>query len=122
MINTADLRALADFLDEHPALAARMAAHEFNVFAVDETEWTAFRAVLGSYSKGARFGFLEATRSFGGLNLIVNLSQEKSCQRVKVGEQIVEREVYPDDVQPTIETVVEPVYEWVCPESWLAPA
>lgn len=124
-VNTDDLRALADFLDEHPKLAERVHTSELNVFCTSADEWDILRRELGTYDKSAwgdgDTGHLVASRSFGSFRLELNVSKRATCERVQVGEREVEREVYPDDVKPTIEKVVEPVYEWRCSDSWLAP-
>jgi hypothetical protein len=49
----------------------------------------------------------------------LTIAKELTCERVQIGEETVEREVYPDDVKPSVVTESVPVYEWRCPESWI---
>ncbi|HEY6415288.1 MAG TPA: hypothetical protein VIX41_03590, partial [Acidimicrobiales bacterium] len=73
---------------------------------------------LGTFEKDAGEYYLTATRRFGDLELEVNVSKHETCERRVVGTREVEREVYPEDVQPTITKVTEDIVEWVCPETW----
>lgn len=118
-INPNDLRALADFLDEHPTLRATINAPTIYAFTYDVDEWRQILADLGTYEKGADNYDLEATRSFGEARIKVCIPKTKTCERVQVAEREVEVPVYPDDVEPTLKKVTEPVYEWKCPDSWL---
>jgi len=119
-VNPNDLRALADFLDERPALAERVYCPSLHIIEITRDGWLAALQHFGSFQKEDAGPQLWATRQFGSVELKVIASKEKTCERVQVGERVVEREVYPDDVKPTIETVTEPVYEWMCPPSWIA--
>lgn len=123
-INTNDLRALADWLDEHPAVNRHLCGTwpHATIYSSGAAEWPALLAELGSFEKGEGYdgGHLEATKHFGDtVHVVLQIRKEHTCERVQVGEREVEQEVYPDDVKPTVRKVTEPVYEWVCPESWL---
>lgn len=117
-----DLRALADYLEVRPTIAAhcRYTFGWLNAFCNAET-WPIALREAGTFEKVSDDLFLEAVIRFGGhVKLKLNVSKESTCERVQTGEREVEREVYPDDVKPTTVTETEPVYEWVCPDSWLS--
>jgi hypothetical protein len=117
----ADIRALLDFVETRPALAERIyTGSTFYVYAHTSEEFAALLRDLGTFDKSATDLFLNAERSFGTVKLEVTASRKLVCERVKVGEQPVTREVYPESVKPEIVTETEDVYEWVCPESWLS--
>ena len=117
----ARIRALADFLETRPLIAARLGwmTDTVNVFARDEEEWVGMRKELGSYDKKAGSYYLAARHEIAdGIAVEVNIDREDVCRKVKVGEREVEVEEYPEDVEPTIVTKVEDVFEWECPPSW----
>lgn len=113
-----DLRDLADFLDEHPDLAEAVLAPMFNIFADNAAEWQRLLGSFGPFDKKDYDNLLVARKQFGRIRLDINVSKEETCQRIEVGTRTVTREVYPEGVTSTIETVEEPIYEWVCPETW----
>lgn len=124
--NPADLRAFADWLDAHPAVTDRLVGvfPHITLYSAAEGEWPALLAELGTFDKGESYSgdHLEAIKHFGGsVHLHVQVRKECTCERVQVGERSVERPVLPDGGL-TYETVTEPVYEYRCPESWIAPS
>ncbi len=114
----ADLRALADWLDAHPDIAER--THSYNTIGVsteDAAEFARFVREVGAGRKNAASGTAWLERSFGKLKLTVF---GDVCEQVQVGTQTVTVEEYPADVVPELVDVEVPVFEWRCPESFLA--
>lgn len=118
------LRALADFLEAHPDLEAKAYVGTTHLVAHNAEDFASFAKRLagpiGTTTKYATDKHLTVSRAFGPVVIETFAARENVCERVQTGEVEVQREVYPDDVVPTIETVTEPVYEWVCPPSFLA--
>lgn len=117
-----DLRALADFLEQRPELAAAVYGDiRANIFPITRQELADVTARIGAAEKvdsGTQIGL---DKTFGSrVRLQVRSNKELTCERVQVGTRTVKRAVYPADIEPTIETVEEPVFEWKCPPSFLA--
>lgn len=120
----AELRAFADFVETRPNLAEelRYTLDHLNAFCSKET-WPVVLRELGSFSKSGSDSFLRANVTFGDfVGVTALIEKTETCERVQVGEREVEREVYPDDVEPTIIRDTEPIYEWKCPPSWIGEA
>ena len=121
----AHLRTLADWVETRPIVAATMLNQEYrgpnNVFAYPhEHQWDDVLREIGSFTKDADDDYLYAVVNPSPIMTLKIMGRRSdTCERVQVGETIVEREVYPDDVKPEIVTETVPVYEWVCPDSWL---
>ena len=117
---TADLRALADYLDAHPVVTSEVYAPEVYVLPLFAERWAAVLADMGSFTKSSSAHQLCADRMFGSVKLHAIMDKSDTCERVQVGETAVETRVYPDDVEPEMVTTMEPIYEWKCPESWMS--
>ena len=117
----ARLRDLADFFERCPSVASTgyWLADHTNLFLSKERWQEALREV-GTFEKGSDSSYLEArVRLPHGGKVTLNVSKTETCERIQVGVKTVTKEVYPDDVQPTLVEVEEPQYDWVCPDSWL---
>jgi len=121
-MNSNDLRVLADWLDENPdrARLSVYASALLNTKTPDELA-EAVR-VIGGGDKETNGEFFSITKTIAGARIEAYIRHEAVCKRVQTGTRTVDRDVYPDDVQPTRVTVEEPVYEWVCPDSILKPS
>lgn len=113
-----DLRKFADYLEERPGLADKVTRPTFYIFTRNTDNWHDCLREMGTFEKSADDLDLEAVVKFGGLKLKACISKEETCERVQTSTRIVERPVYPD-TPIRVETVEEPIYEWVCPDSWL---
>lgn len=114
------LRELADFIEANPRLAPRWGVLSITS-APTAKAFSEMVAALGPAKKSADRWDLIAEREFaGGVRLRVDVSKELTCEQVVVGKRVVEREVYPEGIEPTIELVEEDVTEWRCPPSFLA--
>lgn len=119
----AELRTFADWIETRPTIAEHLgiAALEFlNIFPRSDEAWQSCLREAGSFQKGANDKYLNGTvRVSEHIGICIVRAREDTCHQVQVGEREVTREVYPDDVEPVVVTEMEPVYEWVCPDSWL---
>ena len=112
-----DMRAMLDFLESHPRTLRALYPSSNSLFYVFETHADEFRTTLkefGGGTKSASFGYARVQRTFGSVAL--QLYTASLCEKVQVGTETVHKTV------ETAETEEVPVYEWRCPESFLAPA
>lgn len=102
------LRELADFLQDRPAIADRMASAEphFNVYAFTRNEFQGFVREIGRGDKTASDQFMGVIRKFGAVTIEVYTHRAQVCERVVVGT----REV-PEEIRPAR---VEEIVEWRC--------
>lgn len=114
------LRALADFLEDRPTLASRITPPTLWVFCEGEPEFLQLTRSIGGFDKKATDNFLSAVKTIGRVKLDVTIGRSDMCERKQVGTRTVEVEEYPADITPTVKVVEEPVYEWVCPPSWIS--
>lgn len=119
----AGLQAMVDFLAEHPEAIRTWDNFQLDLFfyppdTVGQLAEAAKR-LGGRWDKSTGGSYFFLTKSFpGGHAIHLNASRESVCTRVQVGTTSVE---VPDPDAPKI-VVETPVYEWVCPDSLLAPA
>ena len=117
-----DLRQLADIIDANPSIGICGGGSSL-VFVEADHQLFADRvramAKIGTVSKERGVSHFAArvriNESFTLLAL--DHSDEVACVRVQTGTRTVER-----PITVGVETVVEPVFEWVCPPSILATA
>lgn len=106
----AGLRALAEFLEQHPAVA--VPSHSsFSTYVFSRAELQE-QARAATWDKGVNGNYAELTRSFGPLTYTIFADREQVCKRVVVGQ----REVPAQPAQPAR---LEDVVEWRCEGSWL---
>lgn len=118
------LRALADFLATRPLLA-RKAEHAnafatMYLFATSPAQFGALCRALGSGEKSTDTNYINLTREVAGFRLQVYAMHAGICEKVQTGTRTVIKDVYPAHVEPAHIEVVEPVYEWICPDSFLS--
>jgi len=111
------LREVARFAEQHPDLFEACMGERFSLFAHNKEEMVAMAREFGACKKCHDGSFYNLRRRFGPHTLELCILSERFCERVQTGTRTVEK---PDPEAPTI-TVEEPVFEWVCPESVLAP-
>jgi hypothetical protein len=117
----AGLREFADWLEAHPDFKMPWYGHTVNVFCDKVADFVEARRAAGLRDKTADPNYIMFAQKFsGGWKLDININKEKTCERVKVGEEIV-----PAKPARTVELPAEPEkvvekYEWKCPESIIA--
>lgn len=108
----AALRALADYLDDRPAVPV---PHLPTLFAVAYPEThpipTVARA-MGGFEKTHDGTFLNLVKDFGVFSFEVSYPSDQVCERVVVGTEGVP--------EKTIPAHTKEIVEWKCPESLLA--
>ena len=78
-----------------------------DLFFYDQETWRGQSRALGGFrEKTVEGSFAITRRHFGPHTVEVNISRDKVCDRVLVGEQTI----------PATSARVEPVYEWRCPD------
>ena len=114
-----DLRDLADYLEarQFPKWA-RIHVGTVYVFCNSAEEFGDAVSVLGECTKNANDLYLNATHYVGNLECQVTVSREKACERVKVGEKVIP--ATPEHVIPATPERSEDVYDWKCPQSFIA--
>ena len=122
-----DLRSLADFLegaelDDN----SRPSIGKCYIFCQDAQQFGQAVATLGACRKSQFDKYLNADRMFGDLCLQVTIPHKKVCQRVKTGTRIIRAKpevtiaAKPEEILPAEQERVEDIYEWKCPDSFLA--
>lgn len=116
-----DLRAIADHIDANPGLDISPYIMLF-VFATKDNFAEQMRLLGGTINapaaKSADTKYLNVERKFGRISVQVTVPKEETCERVQVGTLQVERPVVIDTGE--VETVDEPIYEYICPPAWSA--
>lgn len=113
---TDSLRQLADFYETCQDIPLPVLPVQFNIFAHDAAELMRLRRLLGSTEKRSSGDWLFFVRKFGQVELHVNVSKEKTCKRVQVGERVIPAM----PARGPIEEKREPIYDWVCDEPLLS--
>ena len=113
------LREVADFIESRPFCEdSYFWTGPFYLDCVNAEVFGKNVAAAGSVEKEADGGFLNATVMFGDIKFQIYIGQEKVCKRVKVGEKVIPAtEAKLIDAEPER---VEYVYEYQCPDSFLA--
>jgi hypothetical protein len=105
------LKALLDLYKAHPELTPPC-LYQFDAFPEDKDKLFAIGRAL---SKKVHLGDSYAQVRLDiddGLKLIFSVNRSAVCERVQVGTRVVEKDVV---ITTGTETVVEPIYKWVCP-------
>ena len=107
----AGLRAVADFIDQHPELPTPWGP-AVNVFVSTREQLVQTARLPGvSWEKGANGGYFYLKRAFGhGISYEVNVAREQVCKKVLTGTRFV----------PAQAARQEEIFEWECAESLLA--
>lgn len=116
----AGLREMADFFDARPDLKtpSQHIKTNINLFAKDKAELLELRRQMGNVVKrewGTFNEYIALRKAFrGGFSIDVNILKDNTCERVKIGEEVV-----PAKPARTIELPAEPEktvekYEWHC--------
>jgi hypothetical protein len=116
----ASLRKLAALLEKNLELPLPYLG-KININAVDRDQLAKCAKALAPLKpkKEASEGYFELVVPFGeSFELSVFVMRAQVCERRQVGTKTFTRQV---PVTTREETVVEPVYEWTCPDSLLAP-
>ena len=115
------LRELARFIERKPELCPECGETVFR-FAHDKETMQRLAPQLGTCRKRSQGGWYNLERSFGPHNFQLTIEHRNYCERRQVG---IKKLQVPDPEElksvPLV-TVEEPIYEWDCPDSVLAPA
>lgn len=105
------LHALANYLETSELEFPYYSGIRLDVFTYNEDNFADQSRKLGGFREKVLEGsYAIVKRTFGPHKIEVNISREKVCTRVEVGERVV----------PATEERVEKVYEWECPEGFTA--
>jgi hypothetical protein len=107
------LRDLADYLEtsEIELGYEYRTGIRLDVFTYSEAMFAEQQRKLGGFREKVLEGsYAIVRRTFGPHAIEVNISRDKVCERVEVGERVV----------PATDEHVEKVYEWKCPEGFTA--
>jgi hypothetical protein len=118
----AGLRDVLEYLESHPDIAPSMATTCLNLWASSKEEFLTLRRKTGASEKvtwGLNDERLALRKHFrGGFYLDVNVDKEQTCQKVQVGTKVSPAH---DEIKiPAKPETIEPVYDWICPDSFLA--
>jgi hypothetical protein len=115
------LRKLAALYEKNPDFPIPYLNYQLDVFVDTKEEMAAAAKALAPYKakKDADSTFFNVSVELDGITLKVNAYRNQVCERKQVGTREVRRQV---PVTTREEVVVEPVYEWSCPDSLLASA
>jgi len=116
--NIARLEANLEFLRNHPLICAHTYISQVHTYASNKEDFQAMLEELGSFEKSENGYSVVAKRKLDGSQVNVSLDHSQFCEKVEDGVELVEEEVYPEDVKPTVVTKEVPKYKWVCPDSW----
>ena len=112
-----DLESAARFLRANP-LPILPHVSDIYLFPHTKEEHAACVRAIGSCEKQFNNKWLYAIKPFNSFVLRVASERENVCERVKIGEKVIPAR--PETVLPATEEKVEAVYEWRCPDSFLA--
>jgi hypothetical protein len=105
------LRDLADYLETSELDLAYYNGIRLDVFTYNEKTFAEQSRKLGGFREKVLEGsYAIVKRTFGPHTIEVNISRDKVCERVRVGERI----------EPATEERVVELYEWKCPEGFTA--
>lgn len=119
------LRALADFIEQHPELPITYPSQTFTHWLYDESDGrtakeqmaTAARA-MGNASKVYTGSYFDLRKKFGKhITLEFTANRENICKRVVTGHKLVPAKLVPEKMTPAR---IEEEVEWVCDEPLLA--
>lgn len=119
------LRSLLDFYESRPNMPAAnpWIPTEVWVMPNNKEELQAIIRTAGSLEKkgSIRDDSMELRREFSAnIVLRIIIDKQKTCERVKVGEEVVEAQ--PERIIPATEEKVVDVYEWKCEPILSSPA
>lgn len=114
------LREIADYVDSRPFDEnLPFKAPLFNLYLRDKKQFGEAVAAAGNVEKSVSVcDYLHAKVSFSGHYFIIAIEQALACQRVKVGEKVIP--ATQEYTLPAQSERVEDVFEFKCPESFLA--
>lgn len=115
------LRKLAALYEKHPDFPLPYLTYQVDVFVDTKEQMAAAAKVLAQFKakKDANSTFFNVSAELDGILLKVNAYRNQVCERKQVGTREVRRQV---PVTTREEIVLEPVYEYACPDSLLASA
>ncbi len=123
--NIARLEHQLEFVRNHPLLGAELYVGQLYIHAGNKETFQEMLVELGNFEKTTNSYAVTAKHrmnpdSEGARHTVeVSLGHEQFCEQVEDGVEVIEEEVYPEDVKPTVIHKEVPKYKWVCPESWL---
>ena len=116
-VTSTDLRAFADWLDEHPELAVaedvRLDMGTVWLWCSTKEQLVAFKRALpaGMYKKDASEGHVMIVAELCGLKVRGAVPRREACKRVVTGIREVPEQIVPAE---TIPAHTEEIVEWIC--------
>ena len=101
------LRDFADFMETNVDLPIPYGEEYFNIWVYTKAEMSALVKGKGRWEKKAEANYMLFRKQFGTINYDINITRDRICERVVVGEEIIPAR----PAEP--ERVVEKV-EWKC--------
>lgn len=117
----ADMRALADYLEEHPDLIPAWGTIELSHFfstEEDTPKGIELAKKMGGFEKESGSSYLYLTHAVGIHKVRVLINHEKLCVKTITGTRTVPAK--PAQIIEAVPEHVEETFEWVCPPSILA--
>ena len=116
------MRELLDIWETNPELQIPLAMLKINHCASGKTDMMLTRRLMsGTWNKKVGNSYFELIRYFGTIEYSIFVSREQVCEKKKVDTIVKKVEEYDPAILATIpkvtRTVIEDVYEWVCPDS-----
>lgn len=114
----ASLRELADWLESRPAVKFDTCP-TFDVYCGGAKEFPQIGREIGTADKVATDYHFSFRKMFGVIRVDWFVDRDAICHKVKIGEKVIPAEaekIIPAKPEQTVE-----VFEWVCPDSLLAP-
>ena len=109
-----DLRALADWYEQHPGAPLPLFP-VLNIFADDDpVKAKAQFRKLGEFEKEYQGDWFVGKKQFGSLRLELNTKRDKVCRRVVVGTREVPEHIIPAQPESIVPAHTEEITEWRC--------
>ncbi len=115
----AGLYELADWFYSHPECPLPGVC-TVDLFAHSKEDFLEMRRKAGVTDKVSVGDWMAFRKEFsGGVRLDINISKQNTCERVKIGEKVIEAKPARTVELPAEPEHVEELYEWRCPETIL---
>jgi hypothetical protein len=108
------LRELADYLERHPEV--KMEYERIILFVQTKEELASIARTAGPFDKRWYGDWFELARSFGPIDLSINIEREKVCRKVETVKTVTRPKFVKTDEMETVEVTD---VSWECQESIL---
>lgn len=110
------LRDMADFFESYGDTLDWIPAVAVNLFVGTAEDMAEMGRKLGTSSKHEQGSYYFLQKNFGSHSIQLNILRDKICEKVLVGT----KKVMKPALDAVMVEVLEPVYEWNCPDSVLS--